>query len=254
MTPFVRTFTDAAGQPQTNSICSCRSLAVWQSAQFSAPGLTLVTGSVGALGFSAAAGIAAVALRSVAASAEAATAQAQSLRTAEEVAIRLEEQRDAKFAEVRESTLPLLRGLADGHLDPTEEAVQRRCAIEAARMRRLFGASDALSDALVHTLRQCAAFADRRQVVVDLDGSGSWSDPPTVVRHALTEAPIAALATARTYARVTVVGAQGTLAVSMAADCGHLDLPADPPPGVTLTSETDGDVLWVEALWTPNLP
>jgi hypothetical protein len=216
--------------------------------------LTLVAGSVGALGFPAAAGIAAVALRSVAQSAESADRQTEALRTAEEVAVRLQEQRESRFAEIRESTIPLLRGLADGGLDPTTATVQRQCAIEAARMRRLFTAADAVPDALMHSLRQCAAVADRRQVAVDLDPSGSWTDPPAAVRRALTDAPVAALATARSFARITVVGAQGTLAVSVVADCGHLDFPADLPPDVTLTSETDGDVLWVEALWTPTVP
>jgi len=212
--------------------------------------LNLAAGSLGALGYPLAAGAAATALRAVASSAEKAVREAASIRTADEVAARLHGHRQWKFADLYERTVPLLQGFADQSLDPSDMRVQRACAIEAARMRRLFAEGDTAADPLLYDLRHCADVADRRGVLIEIVANGEWPTLPTAVRHAIAEAPIAALATAQSYARVTVVGTREGLVVGVVADCGPLELSVVDNVGVQLNSVADGDIFWVEAQWS----
>jgi hypothetical protein len=69
------------------------------------------------------------------------------------------------------------------------------------------------------------------------------------IRRALTEAPLAVLATATSWARVTVIGTPDLLSVNVIADCGPIDLPSATATGVQLKTITDRDTLWVEAQW-----
>ena len=214
--------------------------------------LNLAAGSLGALGYPLTAGSGARALRAFAAAADAAVREAAEIRTADELAARLHDHRREKFTDLYQRTLPILRGLADASLDPADPQVRRACAIEAARMRRLFAETDVAPDSLLHALRHSADTADRRGVLVEMQAKGDWPDPPAPVRQAIIEAPAAALATAHSRARVTVVGSPGTLAVSVVSDCGPMTLPTINEPDVELSTVTDGDTLWVETRWTPR--
>src|SRR5207244_3185595 len=117
--------------------------------------------------------------------------------------------RGRRYREVATTAGPLLSGLADGTLDPANPDVVRRCAIEAARMRRLFADSDDRGDRLLHEVRACVDLAERRGVAVDVISDGSWPELPREVRHALTDGPMQVLSTLRPdaqTARVAVVG------------------------------------------------
>jgi hypothetical protein len=205
--------------------------------------------SINTIGFPLAGAVAALALRAVAGTAEDAAHQAEQFRTAEAIADGLHQRRRQRFADIYTTTVPLLRGLSTKMLDPRDTAVQRSCAIEAARMRRLFAETDAVPNPLLHELRHCADVADRKGVLVELDSKGSWPDPPLAVRRALTEAPLAALSTASSWARVTVIGTADLLSVSVVADCGRIELPATMAAGVRLNTVLDQNTLWVEAQW-----
>jgi hypothetical protein len=208
--------------------------------------------SINTVGFPLAGAVAATALRSIARAAEDAAHQAEQVRLAEAIADGLHERRRQRFANIYNTTVPLLHGLASKSLDPHDDSVQRRCAIEAARMRRLFAEIDVVPNPLVHELRHCADVADRKGILVELDSRGHWPDPPLEIRRALTEAPLAALATARSWARVTVVGTDELLSVSVIADCGQIDLPTIAVDGAQIKTILDHDILWVETQWLTN--
>ena len=116
---------------------------------------------------------------------------------------------------------------------------------------RLFAETDDVSAPLLHELRHCVDIADRRGVLVELHTSGSWTEPPLEVRRALTDGPLAALATAATWARVTVVGTPDAVAVTAVSDSGRLDLPPVRHPTVNVTTGLDRQIFLVEAKWAP---
>lgn len=213
--------------------------------------LNLAAGSLGTIGYPLACGVAATALRRVARTADTATRAASGIRTADAVAAQLHENRERRFADLHDTAIPLLQGLADGVLRLDDPQVRRACKIEAARMRRLFAEVDEIDHSrLLHELRHCVAVADKRNVIVDMDTRGEWPEPPLAIRRALTDGPLAALATATSWARVTVIGTPGVVSVSVVADCGSIDLPDASDTLVQVTTAEDQQIFWVEARWT----
>lgn len=208
--------------------------------------------TVSTIGYPLAGAIAATALRRVARAAEDAAHHAEQVRAADAVAAGLHERRRQRFANLNNTAVPLLEGLASGALDPGASSVQRHCAIEAARMRRLFAEMDTVPNPLLHELRNCADVADRRGILVEFESRGHWPDPPLHIRQALTEAPLAALVTATSWARVTVIGTPDLLSVNVIADCGPVEVPPPAATGVRVRSITNEDSLWVEAQWSTS--
>ncbi|WP_024874068.1 hypothetical protein [Saccharomonospora piscinae] len=213
--------------------------------------LRLATGSVSVLGYPLCAAVVTTALHRIATSSASARREADRVRTEEAVAVETHRRRRQRLAELSATTTPLLEGLARGDLSPEDAAVQRRCAIEAARMRRLFAEVDAVPDPLLHEIRHCADIADRKGVLVELDSRGKWPTPPLAVRRDLTEPALTALATASSTARVTVTGDAELVSVSVVADCGTLDVADPATPGVRVESFTDEDTTWMEVRWQP---
>ncbi|MFI7134704.1 hypothetical protein ACIBQ1_54200 [Nonomuraea sp. NPDC050153] len=209
------------------------------------------TGSVSVIGFPLCLAVVATVLRSLSAAAAAARREAEQVRVAEAVAAESHRRRQQRFAELSTTTIPLLEGLADGSLRPEDPLVQRRCAIEAARMRRLFAETDTVANPLLHELRHCIDVADRKGVVVELDARGQWPEPPVAVRRDLTEAVLIVLATAASRARVTAVGSADVLSVSVVADCGEVNVPSPVTPGVRVEALNNGNTVWMEARWQP---
>ncbi|MGH3790595.1 MAG: hypothetical protein ACRDRU_04290 [Pseudonocardiaceae bacterium] len=209
--------------------------------------------TVGTCSFQLAVGAATVALRRVASQAVAAARQEHDVLIREAVAARLHADRRQRYGELTHTARPLLAGLADGTVDPTDPGARRRCAIEAARMRRLFAEVDDAEDPLLHELRACIDLAERRGVVVALATSGHWPSLPRDLRRALTDAPSSALATATTQARVTVVGTPAGVTVSVVADAVTAELPEPAAEGIQVSSVVDESCLWVEARWAADL-
>jgi hypothetical protein len=185
-------------------------------------------------------------------------AEEAELRTAERVAEQLHGDRQDRYAELAVTTAPLLAGLAAGDLDPGERQVQRACAVEAARMRRLFAEGDDVAEPLIHELRACIDVAERRGVAVHLSVRGSLPPIPVPTRRALTGAAIDVLSGARSVARVTVVAADGQVILSLVADGDVTDNGAagDVAGGAPLrdlhvTRVGGDDRVWVEAAWNP---
>ncbi|GIJ48473.1 hypothetical protein Val02_53590 [Virgisporangium aliadipatigenens] len=161
---------------------------------------------------------------------------------------RLERRR--RYATARAAAEDLLAGLAGGALDPDDPMVRARCAIAAARLRRLVTETDDVPDPLLHDLRAAADVAERRGAAVTLDQVGAVGDLPTEVRQALVEAPTEVLAAAHGTARVTVVSTGDDISVSVLAD-GDTPGVVGPPPGadVSLSVEREDGQLWVQTRW-----
>lgn len=180
------------------------------------------------------------------------TAQAgERLRIREEEEAAAARNHERRYADLRATTIPLLAGLADGVLDPRAEDVRRRCAVEAARMRRLLseGHGDVVADPLAHDLGAIIDVAERHGASVHLTVRGTPGDVPEEVRRDLL-APISeALVTARSPARVTVLHGQGQVRVS--ARCAAPTLPITPPEQgeVSLVESVADGQVWLETSW-----
>jgi hypothetical protein len=180
--------------------------------------------------------------------ADAATREAD-VTARQAVAERIRGARQARWLELRATAEPLLRGLADGTADPGDRAIQRACAVEAARLRRLFAEADDAPDPLVHELHACADVTQRSGVAVDIETAGVIPVVPPQERRAITDLAIAVLVNAISRVRVTVTGTAGGVIVSLVCDS-----PADPglassPAGLVVNSQRDEQSLWVEARW-----
>lgn len=211
--------------------------------------LRLATSSIGIVGYPLCVAGIGGALHRIARTAAHARWAAEQARTEEATALALHLRRQQRFAELADTTVPLLRGLLSRHLDPEDPSVRQRSAIEAARMRRLFAELDVVADPLLHELRNCVDVAERNGVLVELTARGRWPELPVPVRRELTEAPLAALAVASSHARVSVIGGEDFVSVSVVADGAHRE-PAQPAlPGVRLESHHHEDRVWVEVRW-----
>jgi hypothetical protein len=208
-----------------------------------------VNGTVNTLAYQVTVGMIAVVLRGLAVSSARLAREREQLRTAEEVAERLHQDRKARCTDLAGTTVPLLEGLASGRLDPGETSVRRACAVEAAKMRRLFAEEAVAPDPLSAELRACIDLAERNGVSVSFAEYGPRPAFTPSVRRALTEPAVAALATARGKVRLTVAGTKDTVTVSVVADCPPHAVPTRYGDAVVTSTVTEGKWLWVQATW-----
>ncbi|OLF12063.1 hypothetical protein BLA60_08545 [Actinophytocola xinjiangensis] len=213
------------------------------------PVTSLVSATVIVLGYQFAVGLIAAVLRRLASSSARAARAEEQVRTEEAVAEQLHRDRVERYAGLADTTVPLLRGLASGTLDPGAEDTRRRCAVEAAKMRRLLAEDATAPDPLLHELRACIELAERNGVSVSFAEAGVRPVIPREVRRVLTEPAIAALATARGRVRLTVAGADGTVTVSVIADCPPQAVPVPNTDQIATSTMLDGDRLWIQATW-----
>lgn len=191
--------------------------------------------------------------RAAAAAADATVALAET-RAREATAEEMHTSRSQRYGYLAIESRALLAGLADGRLDPGDAEVRRRCAIESARLRRLFAETDDVADPILHELRACADIAERRNVTVDLVAFGQLPQLPVDIRRALLDAPLVALSTTASRARVTVVANPDEVVLSVLGDAAPgTRIPRMPQPSrptVTITEEHEEGQLWVQAHWT----
>jgi hypothetical protein len=162
--------------------------------------------------------------------------------------------RRRRYATARAAAEDLLSGLAGGTLDPTDEAVRTRCAVAAARLRRLVTETDDVPDPLLHALRAAADIAERSGAAVTLDLVGEVPDLPEEVRRALVDGPAGALAASRGTARVTVVSTGDDVSVAVLTD-GATAVPVPAAdPAVHVTVEREDGQLWIQARWRNESP
>ncbi|MFC8707050.1 hypothetical protein ACFUIV_33405 [Streptomyces anulatus] len=159
-----------------------------------------------------------------------------------------ERDRHSVFAGQLGATLPLLAGLADGALDPRDAGTQRRCALAATQLRRLFAENDEVPDPLVHEVAACVDAAERRGVDVSFAVSGAALPVPSQVRHELTGPVITALSAARGRARVSVLRTDEEVRIAVVADA-CADVVTASTGRVVVECGVHGEHLRLEARW-----
>jgi hypothetical protein len=157
--------------------------------------------------------------------------------------------RHARWLALQESAVPLVAELAAGIADPGDPHVRIRCAVAAAKLRRLLAEGDEVPGSLVHELHASADVAERRGVAVEIETAGALPPVPGPARRVITDAAIVILTAARSQARITLAVVAAGIAVSFVADTGVvIRLPAA-GDGVVLEHQQDGGMLWAEARW-----
>jgi hypothetical protein len=157
--------------------------------------------------------------------------------------------RHARWLALQENAVPLVAELAAGTADPGDAQVRIRCAVQAARLRRLLAEGDEVPGSLVHELHASADVAERRGVAVEIETAGPLPQVPSAARRIITDAAIAILTAARSQARITLATVAAGIAVSFVADTGAVvRLPAA-GEGVAIEQQQDGGMLWAEARW-----
>jgi hypothetical protein len=76
--------------------------------------------------------------------------------------------------------------------------------------------------------------------------------PPREVRRDLTDAALMALATAESWARVTVVGDADLVSVNVVADCSAVDIFRPVTAGVSVNEFSSEEMVWIEVQWQPT--
>ncbi|MFD1931114.1 hypothetical protein ACFSKW_06435 [Nonomuraea mangrovi] len=240
-------------------------LAVVQAVVADLPGprtmASMALSAVSIYGFQFAFGLVVHAVRRVAVRASEAAEEEERIRTEEAVADHTHLDHQRRYAALLGTTVPLLVGLGYGSLDPSDQDTRRRCAHEAARMRRLFAESDDVSDRLLHELRAVIDVAERHEVTVQLAVRGEPTDLPKEVRRELIDAVTAVLSAASSavvatpeQVRVTVVRTPEQVRVSAVGD-----VQGEPPPEfefrhVEVNRVAKGNRLWVETVWRLGTP
>jgi hypothetical protein len=157
--------------------------------------------------------------------------------------------RHARWLALQESAVPLVAELAEGTADPGDAQVRIRCAVQAARLRRLLAEGDEVSGSLVHELHASADVAERRGVAVEIETAGPLPPVPGPARRVITDAAIAILTAARSRVRITLAAVAAGIAVSFVADTGAVVLLPAIGDGVSIEHQQDGAMFWAEARW-----
>ena len=194
----------------------------------------------------------AAAVKALDAAADRATAAVRSEGAAREraaTAEMIQAARHARWLALQESAVPLVAELAAGAADPGDPQVRVRCAVQAARLRRLMAEGDELPGSLVHELHASADVAELRGIAVEIETAGTLPQVPGPARRVITDAAIAILASARSQARITLATVAAGIAVSFVADTGSVVLLPAASQGVAIEHQQDGGMLWAEARW-----
>jgi hypothetical protein len=157
--------------------------------------------------------------------------------------------RRARWLALQVSAIPVVAELAAGAADPGDAEVRVRCAVQAARLRRLLAEGDEKPGSLVHELHASADVAERRGVAVDIETAGLLPEVPGPARRVITDAAIAILTGALSQARITLAAVAGGVAVSFVANTEAVIRLPDPGAGVAIEQQQDGGMLWAEARW-----
>jgi hypothetical protein len=157
--------------------------------------------------------------------------------------------RHARWLALQESAVPLVTELAAGTADPGDAQVRIRCAVQAARLRRLLAEGDEVSESLVHELHASADVAERRGVTVEIETAGPLPPVPGPARRVITDAAIAILSATTSRTRITLASVAAGIAVSFVADTGPGVLLPAIGHGVSIEQQQDGAMLWAEARW-----
>lgn len=153
-----------------------------------------------------------------------------------------------RYVAVGPATEFLLAGLADETLAPQDPQVRERCALEAARLRRLCAGGGNVFTPLLRDLNDLADAAHRHGIRFELHVAGDVGDVPDPVRAALTRVAGRAAAQARGFVRVTVLATTTGVSLGGAAD-GPAPTDVAVPDTMALTCGGGEGHSWWEASW-----
>ena len=136
----------------------------------------------------------------------------------------IQEDRRDRFALLELEALPLLRGIADGSLDPADEEVRQKCARHATSLRRALVNRARVGHELLAGLQPALSVARQRGVLVEVQVVGDPGLPSREVAQATLDAVGMVLGALPPQSVTLTVLAPSGLAPSALADPG----PADP--------------------------
>jgi len=157
--------------------------------------------------------------------------------------------RRTRWLALQESAAPLIAELAAGTADPGDARVRMRCALQAARLRRLLAEGDEVPGSLLHELHASADVAERRGLAVEIETAGPLPAVPRPARRVITDAAIAILTDARSHVRITLAAVAAGIAVSFVADVAAGTRLPTAEEGVTIHQQQDDGIFWAEARW-----
>jgi len=158
--------------------------------------------------------------------------------------------RRTRYETITGTVTHLLEGLATGQLDLSGRDARQQVAVAVTRLRRYLVESDDVPDQLWHELRACADAAERQGIAVDLVAPvGQVPQLPLVIRRALTEPIISALAATAAKARITIIASADQVAVAILADAQLISPVPCLHEAVECSHDADGEMLWVQARW-----
>jgi hypothetical protein len=118
---------------------------------------------------------------------------ASRLRAERAAAGAIQQERRNRLAVLEKEALPLLRGIADGRLDPATDEVRQQCARHAAVLRHSLSSSPQEAGELATALEPALRAARERGLQVTIQLIGDPGAPPQCVAHAARAAVDAAL-------------------------------------------------------------
>ncbi len=166
----------------------------------------------------------------------------------EEVAAQVADEHRRRYENLSTTTIPLLEALAAGGTDPT--VVRERAAIESARLRRMFAASETAEQHFAAEVLTVVGAAEERGVTVGVDIDDDVDIPPGPHCDALVAAVATMLTATASWARV-VVTADPVTEVSVVCDAEGVDV-AGLDAGLAdllVRCDDDGGVMWVQICW-----
>jgi hypothetical protein len=145
----------------------------------------------------------------------------------------IQEDRRGRFALLELEALPLLRGIADGSLDPANEEVRQECARHATSLRRALVDRARVGHELLAGLQPALSVARQRGVLVEVQVVGDPGPPSREVAQATLDVVGLVLGTLPPQSVTLTVLAPSALADPGAADPIELYLTFDQlPPAV----------------------
>lgn len=173
-------------------------------------------------------------------------------------AVQAHRERQQRLQLIGRTAEAILAELADGRADPADPAVQRRCAREAARLRRLIAESDDVPDPLLHELRACVDVVERNGLPIEFVVIGTPPPLPVEIRRRLVEPHTATLTTAERWARLTVLAGPDEVVVSVATPNVTGEplgvAPSRTSDDVQYTYERDEELVWTQTRWRAAPP
>jgi hypothetical protein len=171
----------------------------------------------------------------------------------------VQQDRRDRLAVLEAEALPLLRGLADGTLDPADAEVRRSCARHAATLRRALASRASVEGGVLGALAPALDRAEARGMTVEVQVLGDLAAPPAAAARATVASMDAVLDALPPHpVTLTVLAAEDEAELYLTFGQPLRAVPALPEPGTApgwragLDADSDGGCL--EVRWYDPIP